>query len=237
MCFSATASFVTAGLLVPSGLYGAAFALRHDRRYLPLASFPLMFGIQQFVEGGLWLALGGSTAIGVDTAALGFLAFAYFLWPFYVPLAARSIEVHAERRRLFVVLALFGFALGASLYLPLLVHREWITVTLSKGSILYGPMLIYDGYVPRSVIRAFYALIVSVPLLFSSVDSVRVFGMLILFSVVGSAIAYAYAFVSVWCFFAALLSLVVIAIVRRSARPMASDDGDDGIATAHPRAG
>ena len=237
MCFSATASFVTAGLLVPAGAYATTVALRHDRRYLPLASFPLLFGVQQFVEGGLWLALGGSTTIAVETAALGFLAFAYCLWPFYVPLAARSVETRADRRRLFTVLAVLGFALGVSLYLPLLLHREWISVSLAKGSILYGPVLIYDGIVPRSVIRALYALIVSVPLLFSSVDSVRLFGMLILFSVVGSAIAYAYAFVSIWCFFAALLSLVVIAIVRRAARAATGDEADGDIDKAHQRAG
>ena len=233
MCFSATASFLSAGLLVPGGTYATALALRHDRRYLPLATFPLLFGVQQFVEGGLWLALGGSTLIGVETAALGFLAFAYFLWPFYVPLAARSVEPRADRRRLFAILAVLGFALGASLYLPLLFHREWISVTLSKGSILYGPVLIYDGIVPRSLVRAVYALIVSLPLLFSSVDAVRVFGMLILFSVIGSAIAYAYAFVSIWCFFAALLSLVVFAIVRRATLPAAGGR----VGTVHPRAG
>ena len=216
MCFSATASFITGSILVPTGLYALGHAYRGNPRYLALASFPLLFGIQQVIEGGLWLAMDGSISISIGAAALGFLAFAYFLWPFYVPLAAYNVEDRPRRRRIFAALAWVGFVFGASLYVPLLMNQDWIVVSLSSGSILYEPVLIYDGYVPRSQIRVFYALIVAVPLLFSSVGAVRLFGILILASVIVSAIVFAYAFVSIWCFFAAILSFMVAGIVRRA---------------------
>ncbi len=215
MCFSATASFVSGSLLVPVGLHTLDLARRRDRRYLPLATFPLLFGIQQLIEGGLWLSLAGPTWFGTTAAALGFLAFAYFLWPALVPFAACSIEERAGRRRVFAVLAVAGFLFGASLYLPLLLNPEWISVTISGGSILYRPALIYDGHLPREAVRIVYAVIVSAPLLFSSVGSVRGFGGLVVLSVIGSAIVFAHAFVSVWCYFAAILSLAVVVIVWR----------------------
>lgn len=53
MCFSATASFAAgAGLLVVG-----AITLRQARRRaeMPFAAIPLLFGIQQLIEGALWL--------------------------------------------------------------------------------------------------------------------------------------------------------------------------------------
>ena len=214
MCFSATASFVAGALLIPAGCYTIDRARRRDPAYLPIASFPLLFGIQQIIEGTLWLAIGGTPGVEVTTAALGFLAFAYFLWPFLVPLAAATVEPRPARRRVFIGLTVMGFAFGASLYLPLLINADWLEVSVLHDSILYEPRLVYDSFAPRSAVRLAYALIVAIPLLLSSITGVRVFGALILISVVGSALAFGYAFVSVWCFFAALLSLCVIAIVR-----------------------
>lgn len=217
MCFSATASFAAGALLVPVGLYTLGEASRRDKRLLAIASFPFLFGIQQSIEGALWIALDAGDPPGVHTAALGFLFFAYFLWPALVPYAALRAEILPARARLFAILAATGFLFGASLYLPLLVQPGWLEVSLSRGSILYEPVLIYDAMIPRSVVRAFYAAIVALPLLLCSERAIRGFGALILISVIGSAAIYAHAFVSVWCFFAALLSLAVVVIVRSSA--------------------
>ena len=58
MCFSASASFAGAAILAPVGIYTLKAAWRKDRGYLGLAAFPLLFGVQQGLEGGLWLAIG-----------------------------------------------------------------------------------------------------------------------------------------------------------------------------------
>ncbi|EAR22979.1 hypothetical protein NB231_14203 [Nitrococcus mobilis Nb-231] len=151
-------------------------------------------------------------------AAMGFLFFAYFLWPFFVPLAALLVETKTSRRTLFKGFTIIGFLFGASLYIPLLINQDWLSVTTVKGSILYESTLIYDGIIPRTTLRIVYAVIVAVPLLFSTVNSLRIFGALIFISVTISAALFAYAFVSIWCFFAAILSAFVVYIIHHEAK-------------------
>ena len=219
MCFSASASFATAAVLVPVGVFAVTFALHNDKRYWALASFPLLFGAQQGIEGYFWLASVAEDAAGLRVSALGFLFFAYLFWLFFVPFAADRVEVQAQRKRLFRGFAFIGLMFGLSLYLPLLLYPDWLAVSIFRHSILYEPILIYDGIISRTTVRVVYAVIVSVPLLLSSVPSVRRFGVLVLVSVILSAVFFAYAFVSIWCFFAALLSLYVIVVLREGKRP------------------
>ena len=79
MCFSASASFTAAAVLVPIGIYGTHIARTTDQKaYAPLAMTPAFFGTQQFVEGLQWISLdnGGLEPLGTITAR-GFLFFAY----------------------------------------------------------------------------------------------------------------------------------------------------------------
>ena len=100
MCFNAAASFAASAVLIPAGLHTLRIARAADARWLALAAFPLLFGVQQALEGVLWLALGDPLGdlVGVPPStlapplALGSLAFAYVLWPMLIPLAARSVE-------------------------------------------------------------------------------------------------------------------------------------------------
>ena len=54
MCFSATASFVASGALSALGV--ATLRATQRKAEIPFATIPLLFGIQQFVEGVLWLS-------------------------------------------------------------------------------------------------------------------------------------------------------------------------------------
>ena len=214
MCFSATASFTTSAILVPMGSYAISQAYQYQKRYIYLAAIPLLFGIQQAFEGALWLVLNGQLHIDQQVPALGFLFFAYFLWPFYVPLAALRVEENIQRQRVFLAVATFGFMMGLVLYLPLLLNKEWLSLRVLSGSILYEPKLILGDAISVGTHRIIYAVIVAVPLLFSTVAVVRKFGVLIFFSVIASALLFAYAFVSIWCFFAALLSLYIVYVAH-----------------------
>lgn len=55
VCFSATASFVAGGTLSVVG--GVTLSRVQHRREVPFAHIPLLFGIQQIVEGFVWLGL------------------------------------------------------------------------------------------------------------------------------------------------------------------------------------
>jgi len=215
MCFSATASFTASAILTPVGIYTLGRSYILDRSYLALASFPLLFGVQQAVEGLEWLSIERSMQTETHLTALGFLFFAYFLWPMLVPLSAYYVEASIARRKIFLLLGLIGGLFGLSLYLPLLVNPDWLTVEIMRGSILYQPILIYDGVISRTEVRIFYAAIVGIPLLLSSIATVRIFGILILLSVIFGFMFFEYAFTSIWCFIAAILSIYLIWIVRR----------------------
>jgi hypothetical protein len=214
MCFNAAASLAATAVLIPAGLHTLNLAWRGGRRLLPLAAFPLLFGMQQGLEGILWLGLGDPLtqilgtppSASVPLMALGFLSFAFVLWPMLVPLAAYTVETRPTRRRLFALLALLGAIGGLFIYLPLAIHPDWLTVRILEGSIRYDPKILFPALLSEPLGRGLYAMVVLVPLLASSEKLLRRFGLLVLLSVLLSAIAYGYAFISVWCFFAALLS-------------------------------
>ena len=58
MCFSAEASFTAAAVLVPFGALSMTRAYKTDPRYIPIATLPLLFGLQQALEGAVWTANG-----------------------------------------------------------------------------------------------------------------------------------------------------------------------------------
>lgn len=218
MCFSATASFTAAAVLMPVAAYTIDTALKTDRRYLGFAIFPLFFGIQQVLEGGLWMKIEQAEPAQSHLYALGFLFFAYFVWPFLVPFAAFLIEPRRNPRRLFLALSAFGLLLGLSLFAPLLFNPDWVPLRIVKHSIDYNSQLIWEGVVPYSVIRVVYASIVCLPLLFSSEKHIRIFGVIITLSVIaGFAFAH-YAFTSVWCFMAAIVSSYLLFVMRSVSR-------------------
>lgn len=220
MCFSASASFAAAAVLVPAGIWTLGRAWNGDRRLLGLATFPLLFGVQQVSEGMLWRALDRGDVAGQQGPALAFLFFAYFVWPFLVPLAAMLAEHDPGRRRLLAWLSAAGLALGLSLLVPLLIHADWMALRLERASILYEPRLIWDGLVGHTPIRVVYAGIICGALLLSTDRDVRIFGGLITASVVLGFLFAAYAFVSIWCFFAALISLWIVVVMRRRQVPL-----------------
>ena len=58
MCFSASASFTAAAFLIPTGGYCVYSAIELKRfHYLALALIPIFFGVQQAIEGGVWLSM------------------------------------------------------------------------------------------------------------------------------------------------------------------------------------
>jgi hypothetical protein len=218
MCFSATASFTAAVLLVPAGIYCARKATSLVGPYWAIGLLPLLFGVQQALEGLVWLALETQDPQLIRISALGFMAFSHLFWLFWIPAAAYMLEPPGLKKKVFLALAAFGGLYGASMYLPLLLQPDWLTVTLLQHSISYEAVLIYDSYLPRIAVRALYAAIVLGALLFSSDRNIRIFGILIAISVAVATVFFGYAFISVWCYFAAALSLYIFFMILRITR-------------------
>ncbi len=218
MCFSAEASFVLGAGLLACGGATLRYAQAGDRRYTALAGLPLCFGIQQISEGVLWLRLNAGSAGTTELPMLVFLFFAYWFWPVWVPLSAALVEPR-RRQRAFALCSMAGAILGGALFLPVLLHPEVLSISIVRHSIQYSnpEMLPFEG--AKLLARAIYAAIICIPLLLSSVAQVRVFGWLILGSVVFGFLFLSYAFTSVWCFLAAVLSAYIYVVLRRTPRP------------------
>lgn len=216
MCFSATASFAAGVVLIPTGIYLIRLARRYKPRHLLLAVYPLVFGIQQILEGLLWLNLENNNDL-FYLPAFGFIFFSILFWPFWVPFSVWWFEPRGIKRQISLVLAIVGGICGAFAYFPLLLNDGWLQVFLVKHSIVYEIKIIYDGLLHRDVVNIIYASIVLIPLLIQSDRYVRYLGILIFISVVSSRLFFDYAFISIWCYFAAVLSLYIIFIIQRPA--------------------
>lgn len=221
MCFSAEASFAAGAILLPAGAYCARIALLTRPSYLALALVPAFFGLQQIAEGFVWVGLDHNDPALLVPAALVFLAFALGFWPFWIPLSVLLIEGRTRMRPPLVVAALLGLTLGITLYVPLALNAEdWLRVTVAHHSIRYNP----DGLpafdlLPDDFFDTMYAVTVLTPFFLASAD--RRFVLFRWLMIISAAIAYVTfreAFVSVWCFFAALLSGYLCFVFRQFSR-------------------
>jgi hypothetical protein len=210
MCFSAAASFVTAGLTGVVGL--ASLARVSEPRELPLAATPIFFALQQSIEGLLWLNLplapDGSISTGLT---LLFLLFAEVFWPVYAPTAVLLIEPSGGRRHLMLLCLAAGVSVAAYLL-------WWILARAPGAVILDGHIVYVTEYRHSGALGLAYLAAAGVPLVLSTHRMVVVTGAIIL---AGSATAYAFyweAFVSVWCFFAAAASVVILSHFEWSRR-------------------
>ena len=222
MCFSATASFASTGLLVPLGITALWRSCRNGRTDLwPLALMPLGFGLQQALEGLVWLGLNqGSLSAPPRLEAMLYLFFALACWPIWIPFMALRLSdkgaaiwgVDRGRRRLLLALQGCGLVMAVALWLPLLLQPERIEPVVVNGSINYGLRLLLSGGV-AGVVPAVYAVVVTGPLLLLPSAPLRSYGIALLISGVISEWFYRHAFASVWCYFSAVLAGLVVWMV------------------------
>jgi hypothetical protein len=219
MCFSSSASFVLAAALLPLGAASVRYVRDRQRSdLLPLALTPLIFSLQQALEGLVWLGLqqGGSGWL-VHPAALGYLFFAYAFWLAWFPWSALRLNPHAPprlRRRILLGLLVLGLLMGGVLWLPLLVDASRLQPAVVKGSLDYGTTLLTDRWMNQELGSTIYAVIILGPFMLSASERLRWFGAGIFATFLISHLAFGYAFASVWCFFSALLSASLYWILR-----------------------
>jgi len=218
MCFSASASFTASGLLIPTGIYCLKEAMASEKEYLAISAWPLFFGIQQAFEGFLWLGMGNHELSLIHSASLGFLFFSHFFWLFWVPFSAFCLETDKLFRITLMIFSYCGFFYGSLLYFPLLKDESLLNIKLVNGSIYYVTQFIFNDLVPKNFSFVVYAIIILVPLLISSNRRVNFLGSLISFSVIVTYILFSYAFISIWCFFAAVLSIYLVHVINKVAR-------------------
>lgn len=227
MCFSASVSYSAAAVLVSTGLYAVQQARRLRPPYLMWALIPILFGMQQAFEGRVWQELDAGNASAAVPFALGFHFFSHFLWLWWLPLSCYLVEPGQAsktgqisktmkiRKRVIGGCAIFGAFAAALVYSVMLLDPEWMTVAVGEHSIIYSFSIPWRSSIPLPITpAALYALTILVPLLLSSHKLIRIFGGLAAVSMVLASAAYGYAYVSVWCFFAAALSLYLVYMIH-----------------------
>jgi hypothetical protein len=216
VCFSAAASFTVGAALLPAGVYCIAAALRKKPSYSALAVVPLLFGIQQISEGFVWHSLHHEPD-SVRDWSLVFLFFALAFWPFWFSVVGALMESHPQRRSIFVASASITTVWFWILYFPLLAGDPSLLDThVAEHSIQYDyhTLPVYD-YISRPVLQLLYLSSVAVPMAFGTESWGRIPGLVLGASAVFSALVFEYAFVSVWCFFAAMLALYLCLVFYR----------------------
>ena len=200
MCFSATASFVAGTALFGAGVLALRLARSPAER--PFAAIPLLFAIQQITEGFVWLSFGWSLP-GLNAALTQIYSFfSHVLWPVYVPIATWLIEPQRGRRLQLASLAAGGSVVG--LFLLYSMFNFPIKAQLAGGHIDYvSPHF----YLP--VVMILYLAATTGSMLLTSHRMVRLFGALALVASAVTYLTYARWFISVWCFSAAVLSVIV----------------------------
>ena len=201
MCFSATASFTGAAAIASIGVA----TLRHVRepRTLLFASMPMLFALHQFLEGLVWLGLTNRIGpLGLEHSAFLFTVYAQGILPFLMPAAVALLEPPGRRRNAIVALAGIGavvclWDLDGLMFLP-------SRVFVDHASIAYRNEM--TGNLPISLL---YIAATCGSLLLSSHRVVRTYGILNVIGLTVVQIVRAYAFASVWCFYAATLSMMI----------------------------
>ena len=207
MCFSAGASFGAGAVLSVIGVGSIRKAQSPSQVFF--ASIPLIFSVQQLSEGVLWLALQNSNLEPLSPLATYiFLFFAQVLWPVWVPCSILLLEKRKRRRMIGKILV--GIGILVSAYLTVCLVKFPPVAQIVGYHISYGQ----DFTIPFSRFGGLlYALATIAPLFFSSVRRMWCLGLLIFISYIISLVFYTDYIVSVWCFFAAIISISIYGIM------------------------
>jgi hypothetical protein len=208
MCFSETASLTVGAGLCVTGV--ATVGMVRNPHELPLALVPLLFGVQQLTEAVVWHNLGDGPNHYAGWAVTAFLAFALPFWPAFVPIATLTAEPRPERRRWMWTFVALGLLVAVPLAVAVARGGAWAHA--QEHRIVYHLPHVWPnipgGHWAIDVLPYIVAACAST--LLSSIGTLRAFGIVAIATALISEVAYDRAFVSVWCFMAAVLSLLLV---------------------------
>jgi len=200
MCFSATASFAAGGFLL--GLGAVTLKTARHAREMPFAAIPFLFAVQQLTEGVIWWTFSHQLPLINSISTHVYSFFSHVLWPVYVPMAVLFIEPPGWRRRALMAVAATGASVGAYL-LYVLVAFPVVSQPVGQHIEYVSPHFF------AALTMTLYLTATTASLLLSAHVRVRIFGTLSALAFAAAYVFYARWFISVWCFFAALLSVLV----------------------------
>lgn len=207
MCFSAEASFIAGTVILTTGVIAMKKSVNVPQRVFAL--IPLFFALQQYIEGFLWIGLQNPVLYPYTQWFIyGFLFFAWIVWPVFVPLSCMLLEKKRARKLLLSFFILIGLLVASACVFVMFsftvsagvqdFHIKYATVFRSSYTWLFG--ILY--------------LIPTIGSLFvSGVRKMWILGVINLVSYVASKIFFQGYVISVWCFFGAVASVMVVYLI------------------------
>jgi hypothetical protein len=208
VCFSAAANFVGSGVLGTIGV-ATLTKVKHKRELL-FASLPTLFAAHQFIEGFVWLGLDGAMSPAV-TQKMGaaFVLYAQGLLPFVIPLSVLLFEPDRKSRRRMIPFLVIGTL--TTLYMLWALIAYPLHIFVKENSIVY----INDG-TNNTVLAVLYVIATCGSLFFSKVRDMVIFGAANLVILLTVMAVKRYAFTSLWCAYAAVASVIILAYFWKS---------------------
>jgi len=210
MCFSAAANFVGSGVLGTIGVITLT-KVKH-RRELLFATLPTLFAIHQFIEGFVWLGLDGAMSPAVaHNMGAAFMLYAQGLLPFLLPLSVLLFEPNNKSRKRMLPFLVIG---GATTLYILWALTAYPTEVYVKGnSVVY-----MNAATNNEAVALVYVIATCGSLFFSKIPDMIIFGAVNLVILLTVMVLKRYAFTSLWCAYAAVASVIILAYFWKSGK-------------------
>jgi hypothetical protein len=210
MCFSAAANFTGSGVLATVGVLTLT-RVKH-RRELLFASLPTLFAIHQFIEGFVWLGLDGLVSSTVThNMGAAFMLYAQGLLPFLLPLSVLLFEPTAKSRRRMLPFLVVGSL--TALYIL------WALTAYPTQIFIRGNSIVYINQATNNIfVAVLYVIATCGSLLFSKIKDMVIFGMANMAILLTVMVVKRYAFTSLWCAYAAVASVIILAYFWKSSK-------------------
>jgi hypothetical protein len=210
MCFSAAANFVGSTALAGVGVVTLT-KVKH-RRELLFATLPILFAVHQFIEGFVWLGLDGILSPTVThNMGAAFMLYAQGLLPFLLPLSVLLFERDRKDRRRMMPFVVIGGA--TTLYMLWALAAYPTQIYEVANSIVY-----VNQATNHTAVAVLYVIATCGSLFFSKVRAMVLFGLANLTILLVVMAFKRYAFTSLWCAYAAIASVIILAYFWKSSR-------------------
>jgi hypothetical protein len=207
MCFSATASFGASIMLASIGTIAVIKAKTSSLKVL--AIIPVIFSMQQFTEGWVWLSL---TKDGFNLWKLPgmyiFLFFAEVAWPLCISLSMMLLENKGNRKKLLRFIFYTSIILSSGLAYSLFYYTA--DVKMLDYHVMYT---INTPGTFKLITNLLYFLTAVLPPFISSVKKAWWIGIALLVSYIIAKVFYEDYIISVWCYFATIISVIILWII------------------------
>jgi len=207
MCFSAGVSFTASAVILVIGIISISKATTIAQRVFAL--IPLFFAIQQFTEGLLWLVLVNPVYDSWRPFLTHlYLSFAWVIWPVFIPFSMGLLEKKRTRKKILYLILGIGTIVSFCWIGVMIFYHAHAIINVYHIDYKFDFKPVYPF-----LFTLLYLIATVIALLISSIKYMWVFSIVNLASYLFTRIYFAGHVVSIWCFFGALSSFIVMMII------------------------